>query len=277
MGMLSDFRKLFFGAKSVSKTAKGIVEDKAEDIIDSGRTKLNDATDLLSDKFEDLRENSWDTTVELGNKVKEKSSNLLEDISASDTLDKIKESGESLLGKSKEALTNAGEKLGDLKDSAVDKSDNAWEKIISTSDDVSGKVWDKGGELAEKAKVAGAKIEKKLDQTLADFKKKEAEYEAKEREMDADGDGFADKPIDFGSSALDGKDDFFDKAKKFAEGESINDPNKIKVGNIEITKSDIKKEIDDTLILPGFDDNDGDGDELVDDAVIIDEEPNPDV
>ncbi len=269
MGFLGDMRKLLFGVKSVSKTAKNkledIVEDKAEDLIDHGKGALKSAKDFVDEKFENLKDKATDTGTDITGKVKSGTEDLLGNAtkSAGGVLSKAKDLGGELLDSAKDLTEQAGEKLGDLTESATEKSDKIWDKIIDGSDKVSDKVWNAGDDLARKAKEIGKKIDEKLDETLEDFKRKEAVYEAKEKEMDSDGDGFADKPIDFGGSTLAGTDDFFEKAKRFAEGKPLE-------GNIAKDVPD--QDDDDVLELPGFDDEDGDGDELVDDAHIVDDD-----
>ncbi len=246
MGFLGDLKKLFFGAKAVSKTAKSkvedFVEDKSEDLIDHTKESLKSAKDFVEDRFAKLKEKS-----DLGQ-------------DASEVLGTGKDLGADLMEKAKSMTAKAGESLEDLTESAVEKSDKIWDKIISGSDKISEKVMGAGEELADKAKKIGKQIDDKMEETLEEFKRKEAQYEAKEKELDADGDGFADKPIDFGGSTLAGTEDFFEKAKRFAEGKSVNTPE----------NKDTQKTTDDpnVLELPGFDDVDEaiENDDIVDDS-----------
>ena len=73
-------------------------------------------------------------------------------------------------------------------------------------------------------------------------------------------------------NALDDKDDFFKKAEAFADGryDEVTDPfsDKPKIVKNEGPK---KSSDDSSATLPGFEDLDGDGDELIDDALLDDE------
>ena len=72
------------------------------------------------------------------------------------------------------------------------------------------------------------------------------------------------------TSTLEGSDDFFDKASKYASGDyqafdpNANDPKLSQDPSYEAKKSTARK--------PGFEDLDGDGDEVIDDAIIVEEE-----
>ena len=77
-------------------------------------------------------------------------------------------------------------------------------------------------------------------------------------------------------SLLDGQDDFFAKADRFARGDYHNtgkDPadEVIEEGNIEIRQNpDYVKPVNEGKVK-GFEDLDGDSDEIIDDAIILDE------
>lgn len=123
---------------------------------------------------------------------------------------------------------NVGE---DLKSTVEDDSvvDKAKEFITGTVDEVKeqgsqlwGEVKEKANELneatreyreqiVEKAKEALEKIDDYVDRTVEKANKLKEE----ERLKDADQDGFADKPIDLGSS--DRNEDFFSKAEQWLE------------------------------------------------------------
>jgi hypothetical protein len=67
---------------------------------------------------------------------------------------------------------------------------------------------------------------------------------------------------------LDGFDDFFSKASRFADGDYHNTGKQDE--DITIDKTNKKDRPDQTGKLPGFKDNDGDGNELIDDAIVED-------
>ena len=117
----------------------------------------------------------------------------------------------------------------------------------------------------EKANEIGEKLSDKYDETYEKAKALEAQ-EALEPKGE-----FADTPLDAGGSLLDGTDDFFSKAERYAEGD-YSDKNSMKVGDTEISlpSGESTKELGK---VAGMEDIDGDGNELVDDAIIIEDEP----
>ena len=121
--------------------------------------------------------------------------------------------------------------------------------MLATKD----KIVEKGKELAED-------LNEKIDETLAKAKAEEAAEAAKPQkdlqEILDENEG----------SLLDDKDDFFSKAAKYAEG----DYDGAAEGQIKITDAEIK-ESGDTAKAAGFTDLDGDGNEVIDDAIIIDD------
>jgi hypothetical protein len=98
-----------------------------------------------------------------------------------------------------------------------------------------------------------------LDETVIKAKKLDEELSAN----DQDKDGFADTGIDLGKSTLEGQDDFFSKAERFAKGEPLDDR-----PDVEITQGEPQQKKD--IKAAGFEDLDGDGDEIIDDAIIED-------
>jgi len=118
-------------------------------------------------------------------------------------------------------------------------------------------------DLKKRAAATGSKVKKGMDDFLDDVQKKSDELDRTEREESERYSG----PMDYrGKSLLDDKDDFFEKAKDFADGKPLKDEKP------EITKSksgEGKKK--DTRRVYGFEDLDGDGDEIIDDAILEEE------
>lgn len=94
----------------------------------------------------------------------------------------------------------------------------------------------------EKANESAEKVKEFIDEKLEDAKKMEAE----EAKMDADKDGFADKPIEFGKSVSDSHDSFFNKAeewlKKQEAKDAANTPNEDNNKNNKIERLELPKE-----------------------------------
>ena len=116
--------------------------------------------------------------------------------------------------------------------------------------------------LVEKAKEVTKDLGSKLDETIEKAEKMAAEEAANPTPK------FSEKTLDTGGSLLDGTDDFFNKAAKFAEGEY----DSFSEGKIEITDNVTATPPKATSKAAGFTDLDGDGNELIDDAIISDEE-----
>lgn len=112
----------------------------------------------------------------------------------------------------------------------------------------------------EKAKEATDKLGEKLDETYEKAKAFEAEEALKPKGE------FAEDTLTAGGSLLEGTDDFFSKADKFADGDygafSEGKTTISKPDNIDITPKD-------PVVAAGFIDADGDGNEIIDDAVIV--------
>ena len=115
-----------------------------------------------------------------------------------------------------------------------------------------------------KIKDKGEKVREKLDSFLDDVERKSAELDEIEKQERERYSG----PMEYrGKSMLDDKDDFFEKAKAFADGR----PAPPKGMSIEENPVDKPNKKDGRKVY-GFDDLDGDGDEIIDDAIIDEQE-----
>ena len=161
----------------------------------------------------------------------------------------------------KEAAERLGEKIGDI------------------SEKVGSKVLEKGDELLNRAAEAGAGMKEKFDDLVdrassaaeqesiddAIAKAEEAAEQAEARAKAFDG---KEADRDTRESTLDGTDSFFDRAARYADGDYHDEGGKaMKVQ----TDPDYKAPEKGGEIL-GFGDADGDGDSLIDDAEIEEED-----
>lgn len=255
MGFFSEIRKLLFAKKSVAKSGMEKIKDetseKIDELVDSGRQlrdRAEEKLDNLVDAFtqddpvdtstpthEDTPAVSVEETIQQSEPTPTESS-FVEKVGKK-TIEKTEELGEKVL----EGAEEAGKKLGDL-------AERVGEKVHSGAE-----------ELKEKAKDAIEYLDKKLDETVEKAKDLDAEL----NKNDQDGDGFADEPADLSGSLLDGKDDFFEKAKRFSEGQPLDDSPKLSTNKAETEKPSYK--------AYGMEDADGDGNELIDDAIIEEE------
>ena len=288
MGFFSEIKRLLFVKKSVAKSAAeksgDYIKEKAEDIAESSKEFVKDTGETIShktsglrdavmekskdwmDKGKDMAEDLGDKGKELFEDISEKGKELYEDISESEPVKKMADFTEDV----GEKVMDAGEKVmdkfkstsEDMGESAFDLGDKLSEKGKDWSEKIGEKVLDVKDDLVEKAKDVAGDLSEKLDATIEKAEEFEAEEAAKPKKE------FSEETLDTGESLLTGSDDFFEKAAKFADGdyEAITEgTTTILDEKVEETKKEISK-------AAGFEDLDGDGNEIIDDAVIVDYE-----
>lgn len=211
--------------------------------------------DLIAEA-EDIRQQAETIRDEMGKKIK----NEQEKVRSGS--ERIKESTEAI-GES--ILTGAADMLDRLRDGAVALSDKLEKKSDELQHKAKGFLYEKdesGQSLMDKAKA-------KIDEFKSRFQEKidEAQEAAKEYDKTKDT-PYQSSPQDkenLEKSSLDDKDEFWRKAEAFAAG----DFDRVKAVKIEKTDNVPPKS---SSTAPGFSDEDGDGNELVDDATVISEE-----
>jgi len=270
MGILSDLKKIIFGATAVSKTVTGkagdFIKEEGGDLLDRTKDMATKSGELIADKTSGLKDSIMENSSELIEKAKDKIETIGDDISSSPIVQKaadiseevgtkITTVGKDIIDKASDIAENVGEKV-------IDKGGDLLEKSISLSEDVGEKVLNVKDDLVEKAKEVGDRISQKLDETMD----KAEEFEAAEKLQPKR--DFAKEDLSAGESLLEGTDDFFSKADKFAEG----DYGVFSEGKITIQKpSEIIENTKPIIPASGFVDHDGDGNEIIDDA-FLDEE-----
>lgn len=150
-------------------------------------------------------------------------------------------------------------------------------KLKEVAEDVGAKLAEKGSELVDRAREASGQLKEKFD-SLVDKAQQEAEKdrlekEAIQREAERQRAEWQKRAANKSEeSTLGNMGSFFEKAQRFAEGDYHNtggqkpvedDPNVLELKPDPNFKKD-KKEGK----VPGMDDLDGDGNELIDDAII---------
>jgi len=117
-------------------------------------------------------------------------------------------------------------------------------------------------QLADRASEVKDQLSEKLDETMDKADAWAADQKANPKP------DFAEDTIDASGSLLEGKDDFFSKADKFAAG----DYGAFSEGKVTLDEnsSTIKEKTDFDKLPPatGFEDLDGDGNEIIDDAIV---------
>ena len=257
MGIFSEVKKLIFGAESLGKSA------------------INKGKDFAKETGEDL----WEKAGTLGEDVAEKTSGLRDAIlhqaegtinmvTKSETLKNVAESteriGEKILSKGEELINKGTDQVEKLGQTILGENNENLEKAKEFTASVGSKVIETKDKLVHKAEELIDDINEKIDETLAKSKVEEAAEAAKPKmdlkEMLDKNDG----------SLLKDKDSFFSKAEKFAKG----DYNGVLEGQITVKDATIKDK--EPSKAAGFTDLDGDGNEVIDDA-IIDTEETPEI
>lgn len=269
MGIINDLKKLFFGASSVAKhsseKAGNFIKEEGEEMIDKTKLRAREISEDVSEKTSALRESIRENSEELLEKAKNKIDELGDKPifkKAADTSEKVGEkiisTGEKLADKAADISEDVGARILEEGREATDKGKELSEKIGK-------KAFEIKDDLIDKAQDAAEKIGKKLDETMD---KAEAWAEAEKKKPKKD---FADDDLDASGSLLEEKDDFFSKASKYADG----DYDAFSEGQIKIEHSEEQK-LKDNTPATGFEDLDGDGNEIIDDAIIEEEKPEKD-
>lgn len=233
MGLFSSVKQLLFGRKP----------EKASEAKEKVDKKWESSAHLL-----DINEDTIEPREEL---TQEKS--RLDDIKetaaykkTSEALDRVGDAvldtGEKFMEKSKELIDGPGRKVAD--------------KFGEASEKIGGKIVEGGKALYDKAADAVNDLGEKLDEKV-----REAEEFVKAEKEDKS--EFAD--TDFRVKDTESNEDFFSKANRFSQGDFSDFP-ETKIIPPERERKKAKPEIE------GFDDKDMDGDPLIDDADIVEEE-----
>jgi len=256
MGILRDLKNIFFGAsaitKSASEKATDFVKEEGEVLFDKTKDLASKSAEVLTDKTTGLKDAILENSSDLMDKTKEKLIDIGDDFDP--MADKVKSTGGALLDKAGEISENVGGVV-------MEKGGKLLDKSKDISEDVGGKVLDVKDKIMEKANVVKEDLSEKLEETMTKADAWAAEEKANPKP------DFSEETLDASGSLLEGKDDFFSKADKFASG----DYGAFSEGKISIDESNSVKTKESFDKLPpatGFKDLDGDGNEIIDDAII---------
>ena len=269
MSFLSSLKKLFFTTEAITKSAvdKAVdyTKEKATDFGEQAsglRETVIDKTHVAGEKLEDIADRSWDKAKDIANDVSGKVDSFFDKAkeTAIQTKDKLSEN--EWVQKAGDVAENVGAKVIETGQNALDKAGAISEVVGSKVMDTSDKTWDKINDakdtLTDKAKEVADQIGKKFDETVKKAENYKAEEQAKPKQE------FSDKDLTTGDDLLSGKDDFFANADKYAKG----DYDSFSEGKITITESTSNIEKTPSKIA-GQEDLDGDGNDLIDDAIVV--------
>ena len=255
-----------------AKDIGGDMMDKAGDAFGGIKDAANNTYDSLAES--EFVQSAGSTAENVGGAILDKGSDLINKGAelSEDVGGKLMDTGNELLGKGAELSENVGGKIMDAADSAMDRAK-----------EIGGDLMEKGNELSEKADAEAAKYN--LDHNIDEASSLSDRLEAHVKGDDVMNQ--KDPKIGYDNlegSMLDGKDDFFSKAEKYAEGNysgketppetTSNDANDIFANTAEHQKQ-LEESAEKEPFkgdIKGFTDSDGDGDPVIDDA-ILDEDP----
>jgi ElaB/YqjD/DUF883 family membrane-anchored ribosome-binding protein len=257
-------------ANDVAGDLKDSLSEKASDFVDGAKDMANKTYDSLAknemvNKTGNVAEGVGEKILDAGKKIEEKAGNIAENLG-----EIILDKGGDLLEKGKDLSENIGEKIHDI----------AGETLEKTSD-LAGTILDRTNELVEKAGEEAAKynLDNQIDEASSLGEKLEKHIKGEDI-LDQ-----KDPPIGYdklSESLLEEKDDFWSKAEKYAKGdystkakeETPSNTNDIFANTEERQKqlNEAEEEVPEKEPfkgdIKGFTDNDGDGDPLIDDAII---------
>ena len=244
--------------------------EKAGDFVDGAKDVANKTYDSLAEnemvnKAGDVAENVGEKILDAGKKFEEKAGSVAENVGGV-----ILDKGGDLLEKGKDLSENIGEKIYDFAGDAMEKAN-----------DLGGTIMDKTNDLVEKANAEAAKdnLENQIDEAASLGERLENHIKGKDI-LDQ-----KDPPIGYDKldeNLLEGKDDFWSKAEKYAEGDYSgkgNEDSPSAANDIFANTEERQKELGEASQdapekkpfkgeIKGFTDIDGDGDPLIDDAII---------
>lgn len=269
MSIIKDLKNLFFGASSVGKSAAGkageFIKEEGDFLLDKTKDFASNAGETLLEKTSDLRETLSSGTEGLVDKTKDAISDWTQEVTGSDMAEKLSTgtedigekvmgAGAVLMGKAEELSQSVGEVVKDKGSVLLDKSMDVSEEVGAKVLDVKDIVMEKAGEVKEQ-------MGEKLEETMKKADDWAAEQKANPKPE------FAEDTIDASGSLLEGTDDFFSKADKFADGQygAFSEGKTTLETNV---KELPPKSFESLPPATGFDDLDGDGNEIIDDAII---------
>ena len=301
MGFFNEIKKLLWVQKSVAKSGANKAADAGkelgEDMLEKGSELLKKTKDTAADMSGNLMDKAGDVGGEFMGKAGDAFSTAKD--FASDITEKAWDKASPYVDKAADTVEGIGgtvmDKASPLVEKTKDLAENVGGKVLETggelidktaslSENIGSKILEKGGELMDKAQEMGGELKGKADdlvdhankvatgeetmESLSETTRKIGEKLNKETELSGKL-GYDEHK----GSMLEGHDDFFSKAEKWADGNhgAFNDP------SLETTTPKIDSTTPPPLELPkepfegdikGFTDNDGDGDPLIDDAEI---------
>jgi ElaB/YqjD/DUF883 family membrane-anchored ribosome-binding protein len=272
MSILSELRRLLFGAKAVAKSGAEKAGDK---VTESTREAREDFDAWL----ERVRRESGIQPPEGPNVPPPPSP----DKEPPDTIThRMSETGEALRKKAEHLAEETGKRvlatgkkvedefLNPLAQKAGEVAEKTGEKILEKGSDILDRAQDFLREAKEKT---GEELGKVYDKAQEEAARHQAEKAALDAELKARADKYRpaspqgkDHKEALDDALLSGTDDFFEKADQFAKGN-------YRHGMLDIEPGEKTERPRSNAPTAGFEDRDGDGDDIIDDAEIVEDLP----
>lgn len=257
-------------AETVTNGPKEVVDERSAPLTDVPDvppvsampvTPEPPATPIVPNVAEQIGEKVGEAAVNVGEKVGEVAVNVGEKVEgvAEQVGSKVLDAAENIGTRALDVSADLGEKLKgvseNIGESVIEKSGELYDKAKTFGENLLGKADD----LVEKAQRA-AEAESNLDDATAKAEKLNDLLSSKVEESTPKG-----GPIDTKDGLLGKHDSFFDRAQRFAEGDYHNEGGR----NTRLfTNPDDASKNKKGGKAAGFEDLDGDGNELIDDAIV---------
>jgi polyhydroxyalkanoate synthesis regulator phasin len=274
MGIFDEMKRLLWVKKAVAKSAAEKAGAKGGEIVDDISEKAAHTWEKSKDFAEDLGEKIAEKTKEGYHDVKEAVSDLWDKKDDWTQKEPPPPPKESFTAQAGEKISETASKVGDAAGKTWDKAKVEGKEFMDKAVKTSDKVWEKTEEVSEdlwnKAKDVAGKVNKKIEDGVDSMLEKAKELDKKIEEetdkIDANRDGWADTTVrdkmKEHESTLKGKDDFFEKASRYADGDhSMGKPIVTQPGKDSLVPNE-----DGTTPLPPLPKDDFADDAIIDDG-----------
>ena len=276
MGILNDLKRLFWVKRAVAESAADKAVEKGKEFGEDIAERASDAWQKGKEKAEEISQKITSTTKDAMGDAKEKASDMWnKDDWSPKNPEKPVVNPDSSAHKLGEKVGEAASRVGDAAGKTWDKAKEEGKELVDKAVKVSDKIWEKaedvGEDLMSKAKTVAEKASEKfqegVDSMLEKAKALDKQIEAERDKIDPNRDGWADKPVseklrETGSTLKD-KDDFFERAERYSEGD-------YSMGKPVVIKPEGEDKTDEGMTeLPPLPEDD----DFADDAILDDDKP----
>ena len=250
--IFESLKKSASSASASMAAASGDALNKAGDMAEGIGKKVMGTGSDMADKFGETAEKIGGTILQNSEKAMDKAADFTENV------------GKNVIETSGKLADKFGETAEDVGEALFEKGGEALEKAKGFATNIGSKILGAKDELLAKAEAEAAKSGDSADSLIDKMKNLNQKLEDK---ISGNNQQFADKPLDTGGSEFSKHDSFWEKADRFAKGDYHMKGKEPKPGELTI-KDNPDYKAPDKGKVKGFNDGDGDGDELIDDAIV---------